>query len=88
LALNFQALSECPSIGIGRIILQNPFKDVTSGFEGQNLFLENQFVRYEFSKAGILLSARLIKETREFSKEFISGRANQFVLYEDLPLYW
>eukprot|EP01119_Soliformovum_irregulare_P015322 TRINITY_DN4303_c0_g1_i2.p1 TRINITY_DN4303_c0_g1~~TRINITY_DN4303_c0_g1_i2.p1 ORF type:complete len:713 (-),score=261.49 TRINITY_DN4303_c0_g1_i2:116-2254(-) len=52
--------------------------------EKDKIILENNFVKAEFDKKGILVSMF----DKRAKRQVISGKANQFVLYEDVPMYW
>ncbi|MBQ4329176.1 MAG: alpha-mannosidase [Lentisphaeria bacterium] len=53
-------------------------------FRGNELFLENSFIRYEFSETGLLISA----VDKESGREFISAPGNLLSIYHDRSNYF
>uniref|UniRef100_A0A8C9VGB2 alpha-mannosidase n=1 Tax=Scleropages formosus TaxID=113540 RepID=A0A8C9VGB2_SCLFO len=82
------ALVKVPSVGITSITAsvqpECPVSVIVQ--EDGNVLMENGILRVVVNKTGSLLSLCLVKTNREAISDSCCG--NQFVLFDDVPLYW
>nr|XP_015198938.1 PREDICTED: alpha-mannosidase 2C1 [Lepisosteus oculatus] len=81
------ALVQVPSIGFATVTESEPVYPVTVAVQADgSILMENGILRVVVDKAGNVASLCLVKSNREAIADGFSG--NQFVLFDDVPLYW
>ncbi|KAK1887530.1 Alpha-mannosidase 2C1 [Dissostichus eleginoides] len=81
------ALVRVPSIGVSPVGDTKPVAPVTiTGQADGTLLMENGILRTVVNKDGTLASLYLINANREAISDSCHG--NQFVMFDDVPLYW
>ncbi|MBN3314125.1 MA2C1 mannosidase, partial [Atractosteus spatula] len=81
------ALVQVPSIGFATVTESEPVCPVTVTVQADGtILMENGILRVVVDKTGNVASLCLVKSNREAIADGFSG--NQFVLFDDVPLYW
>lgn len=81
------ALVQVPSIGISPVRSTEPLSPVSVTVQADGtVLMENGILRTVVNKDGTLASLCLLSSNRESLSDGCKG--NQFVLFDDVPLYW